>query len=209
MEMTEAFASAVAVSVPIFALAAGAEARGIRERLSRPDPRWERDFAAYNSEHELDLGGRPAEIFAYLRGVPGVGRLYKVERVMAIGGAVIWLAVFVLLGITELRCLVWLADGEPPGGSGLASFALVSIGAAMLTLIMAPVLYFLVPLGLTVDLIPAGLKAAVGQKLADKGATGFFKQVMAELEGAVDRTAEKYQEAADEKPEPPAAPPGA
>jgi hypothetical protein len=32
---------------------------------------------------------------------------------------------------------------------------------------------------------------------------------MAELEGAVDRTAEKYQEAADEKPEPPAAPPGA
>ena len=46
-QMTEAFASAVTVSVPIFALAAGAEARAIRERLRRPDPKWEQDFAAY------------------------------------------------------------------------------------------------------------------------------------------------------------------
>jgi hypothetical protein len=38
MLMTETFASAVAVIVPIFALAAGAEARGIRERLRQPDP---------------------------------------------------------------------------------------------------------------------------------------------------------------------------
>ena len=37
MQMTEAYASAVAVIVPIFALAAGAEARGIRERLRQPD----------------------------------------------------------------------------------------------------------------------------------------------------------------------------
>jgi hypothetical protein len=41
MHMTEAFASAVAVSVPIFALAAGAEARGVRERLRLPDRQWE------------------------------------------------------------------------------------------------------------------------------------------------------------------------
>src|ERR1700681_3630574 len=40
MQMTEAFASAVTVSVPIFALAAGAEARGVRDRLRRPDQEW-------------------------------------------------------------------------------------------------------------------------------------------------------------------------
>ena len=33
---------------------------------------------------------------------------------MAIGAALVWLAVFVLLGVTELLCLVWLADGGPP-----------------------------------------------------------------------------------------------
>ena len=35
MQMTEVFASAVTATVPILALAAGAEARAIRERLSR------------------------------------------------------------------------------------------------------------------------------------------------------------------------------
>ena len=57
----------------------------------------------------------------------------------------------------------------------------------MLSLIVTPVVYLLVPLGLTVDLIPHGLKAAVGPKLADKGGRDFVKQVLAELEGAVER----------------------
>ncbi len=138
MQMTEAFASAVTVSVPIFLLAAGAEARGIRERLRRPDERWERDFAAYKSEHELDLSGHPSDIFAYLKGVPGLSKLYVVERIIAIGSALIWLAVFVLLGIAELRCLVWLADADPPGNSGLAAFSVIVIAVAMAALIVAP-----------------------------------------------------------------------
>jgi len=54
-------------------------------------------------------------------GVPGLSKLYVVERAMAIGSALVWLAVFVLLGVAELRCLVWLADGAPPGDSGLAA----------------------------------------------------------------------------------------
>ena len=187
MQMTEAFASAVAVTVPIFALAAGAEARGIRERLRQPDPQWEREFAAYNAERELDTSQGPAEIFAYLKGVPRLSRLYTVERAMAIAGAIVWLVVFVLLGIAELGSLVWLAGATAAGNPGLAQFSLVSIGLAMLSLIVTPVVYLLVPLGLTVDLIPHGLKAAVGPKLADKGARDFVKQVLAELEGAVER----------------------
>jgi hypothetical protein len=205
MQMTEAFASAVAVTVPIFALAAGAEARGIRERLRQPDPQWEREFAAYSADHELDTSQGPAEIFAYLKGVPRLSRLYAVERAMAIAGAVVWLVVFVLLGIAELGSLVWLADATAAGDPGLAQFSLVSIGLAMLTLIVTPVVYLLVPLGLSVDLIPQGLKAAVGPKLADKGARGFVKQVLAELEGAVERAGDthaenKLAEAADREP---------
>ena len=115
MQMTEAFASAVAVTVPIFALAAGAEARGIRERLRQPDPQWEREFAAYNAERELDTSQGPAEIFAYLKGVPRLSRLYTVERAMAIAGAIVWLVVFVLLGIAELGSLVWLAGATAAG----------------------------------------------------------------------------------------------
>lgn len=206
MQMTELFASSVAVIVPIFALAAGAEARGIRERLRQPDPGWEREFAAYSTDHELDLSHGAGEVLSYLKGVPALSVLYKAERAMAIGGAVAWLVIFVLLGITELRSLIWLADGAVPGDPGLAQFSLVSIGLAMLTLIVAPVIYLLVPLGLSVDLIPQGLKAAVGPKLADKGAGGFVKQILTELEGAVERAGETYQQkkapqaAADHEP---------
>jgi hypothetical protein len=37
MHMKDAFAGAVTVSIPIFALVAGAEVRSIRDRLRRPD----------------------------------------------------------------------------------------------------------------------------------------------------------------------------
>ena len=127
MLMTETFASAVAVIVPIFALAAGAEARGIRERLRQPDPQWEREFAAYSAEHDLDMTQGPGEIVAYLKGVPIMSTLYKVERGVAIGGAIVWLVVFLMLGITELNCLIWLADGAVGGNPGLAQFSVVSI----------------------------------------------------------------------------------
>jgi hypothetical protein len=205
MQMTEAYASAVAVIVPIFALAAGAEARGIRERLRQPDPQWEQEFAAYNTEHELDPSLAPREVFAYLRGVPGLSRLYKVERAMAVAGAVAWLVVFILLGITELGSLIWLADGAVPGDQGLAQFSAISIGLAMLTLIVAPVIYLLVPLGLSIDLIPKGLRDTVGPKLRDARGQNFVKQVLTELEGAVERASETYAEkkpadAADGKP---------
>ncbi len=192
MQMTEAYASAVAVIVPIFALAAGAEARGIRERLRRPDPQWEREFAAYNAEHELDMDKAPSDVFAYLKDVPGLSRLYKAERAMAIVGAVVWLVVFVMLGIAELGSLIWLADGAVPGDPGLAQFSAVSIGLAMLTLIVAPVFYLLVPLRLSIDLIPKGLKDAVGPKLRDASGRDFFKQVLTELEGAVERAGDSY-----------------
>ena len=194
MQMTEAFASAVAVIVPIFALAAGAEARGIRERLRQPDPQWEREFAAYNAEHELDLNQAPREVFAYLKDVPGVSALYKVERAMAIAGAIIWLIVFVLLGITEIRCLIWLGDGASPGDPALAQFSAFSIGLAMLTLILAPVVYLIVPIGLSFDVIPHGLKEAVGPKLRDPKTRDFVKQVLAELEGAVERASDTHAE---------------
>jgi len=209
MQMTEAFASAVTVTVPIFVLAAGAEARGIRERLRRPDERWERNFAAYQSGHELDLSGRPSDVFAYFKGVPGLSRLYVVERALAIGSALVWLAVFVLLGIAELRCLVWLADGARAGDSSLAAFSVIVIAAAMAALIVAPTLYFLVPLMLPLDVIPQGLKDAVGPKLGDQRAKGFIKLALQEFEGAMERAGEKLEAAHQEAPLAPPPPPDA
>ena len=218
MQMTVAYASAVTVSIPIFVLAAGAEARAVRERLKRPDPEWEREFAAYRADHNLDLDGRPSGVFGYLRGVPWVSRLYLVERLIAIGAALVWLAVFVLLAVAELRSLVWLADGARPGNSGLASFALLSITVAMAALILAPAAYLLAPLALPFDLIPKGLKDEVKTKLGHSEGKGrsFLRLTLSELEGAVDRAAAKLDEtAADPKdhpsdpsaaPEPPAAP---
>jgi hypothetical protein len=191
MQMTEAFASAVAVSVPIFALAAGAEARGIRERLRRPDEEWERLFAAYRAERDIDLDGRPDEVFRYFKSMPALSRFYVAERIVAIASALAWLAVFVLLGITELRCLVWLGDGEPAGGSGLATFSLVVMGLSMLALVLGPALYLLVPLLLPLDIIPRGLKDELGPKLTGKRGRSFVKLLFSELEGAIDRAADK------------------
>ena len=113
---------------------------------------------------------------------------------MAIGGAIAWLVVFLLLGITEMNCLIWLAGGAVPGDPGLAQFSVVSIGLAMLTLIVAPVVYLVVPLALPLDLIPKSLKEAVGPKLDTPRGRGFVKQVLTELEGAVERASESYTE---------------
>ncbi len=110
--------------------------------MSHHDQRWEQEFAAYRTEHELDLSGGPAEVVRYLKGVPALSKLCVAERVATIGGVLAWLAVFVLLGIAELRGLVWLANGAQPGNSGLATFSVVAIACAMAAPIVAPTLYF-------------------------------------------------------------------
>jgi hypothetical protein len=209
VQMTVAYASAVTVSIPIFVLAAGAEARAVRERLKRADPQWEREFAAYRAERELDLGGRPSEVFGYLRDVPWVSRLYLAERLLAIGAALVWLAVFVLLAVAELRSLVWLADGSRPGNTGLASFALLSIAIAMAALILAPAAYLLLPLALPFDLVPKGLKDEVKSKVGqEKGKSrSFLRLTLSELEGAVDRAAARLDEGAG-RPDPHTGEPG-
>lgn len=191
--MTEGFAAAVTVSIPIFALAAGAEARSIRDRLQRPDPEWERDFAQLSAEHELDPGGSAAQVFAYFKNVPKLSRLHTFERVLAIAGAVVWLVVFVLLTIAELLSLVWLADGSPAGHDGLAVFSLWAIGLAMATLIAAPALYLAVPLLLPLDLVPSGLTKALLPKVTSEQGRGFVRRLMGELEGAIDRAGDAIE----------------
>jgi hypothetical protein len=195
MEMTDGFAAAVTVSIPIFALAAGAEARSIRDRLKRPDEQWERDFARYDAKHELDPSGSAAEVLAYFKGLPKLGRLHTIERAIALAGAVVWLVVFVLLTIAEVMSLLWLADGEPHGHSGLATFSLVSIALAMVALIVAPALYLALPLLLSIDLIPVGLTKAVLPKATSERGRSFIRNMFAELEGAVERAAESAESA--------------
>lgn len=199
VQMTDGFAAAVTVSIPIFALAAGAEARSVRDRLQRPDPEWERDFARFSAEHELDAGGSAAQVFAYFKNVPRLSRLHLFERVLAIAGAIVWLVVFVLLTIAELLSLVWLADGSPAGHGGLAAFTLWSIGLAMATLIAAPALYLAVPLLLPLDLVPSGLTRAVLPKAASQQGRGFMRRLLGELEGAIDRAADAIEAEAKAK----------
>ena len=196
--MTDDFAAAVTVSIPIFALAAGAEARSIRDRLQRPDPGWERDFAQYSAENELDVSSA-AQVFSYFRNVPRLSRLHTFERVLALAGAIVWLVVFVLLTVAELLSLVWLADGSPPGHSGLAAFGLWSIAVAMVTLIAAPALYLAVPLLLPLDLIPAGLTKSVLPKVASSEGRGFVRRLLGELEGAIDRAGDAAEAEAQAK----------
>jgi hypothetical protein len=193
VQMTEGFAAAVTVSIPIFALAAGAEARSVRDRLQRPDAKWEGDFERFSAEHELDVSGSAAQVFAYFKDMPKLSRLRTFERMLAIAGAIVWLAVFVLLTIAELLALVWLADGGPPGHGGLAAFSLWSIALAMVTLIAAPALYLAVPLVLSLDLIPAGLTKAVLPKVTSEEGRGFMRRLLSELEGAANRAGDAIE----------------
>jgi len=71
---------------------------------------------------------------------------------------------------------------------------------AMAALIVAPTLYFLVPLMLPLDVIPRGLKNAVGSKLGDQRAKGFIKLALQEFEGAMERAGEKVEAAHQEAP---------
>lgn len=69
---------------------------------------------------------------------------------------------------------------------------------ALAALIMAPAIYLFVPLLLPFDLVPHGLKKAVAPKLASKDGRGFVKVVLSELEGALDRAAQKAMAASEE-----------
>jgi hypothetical protein len=126
-----------------------------------------------------------------------VSKAYVVERALALASAIVWLVVFVLLAITELLSLVWLGDEAGPGDSGLATFAVVTITLALAALIMAPAVYLFVPVLLPLDLLPHGLKKAVAPKLVGKEGRGFVKVLLSELEGAIERAAEKVEGAKD------------
>ena len=89
---------------------------------------------------------------------------------------------------------IWLADGAVPGDPGLAKFSVFAIGLTMLTLILAPVVYLITPLALPFDLIPKSLKDAVAPKLDTPSGRGFMRQVLSELEGAVDRAWRELRE---------------
>ena len=205
--MTEAFASAVAVTVPILALAAGAEVRAVRERVRRPDDEWEKAFAAYQEERKLDVDKSHAEALKFFADMPAMPKAFVAERVAAVTGAFVWLVVFVLLAVVELLSLVWLGDGARGTDSGLAQFAVVAIGIALAVLIVSPAVYLLFPLLLSVDLVPHGLRKAVGPKISTVSGRDLLRHMAAEFENAVERAAGEAGQAANGKDEPATDPP--
>jgi hypothetical protein len=194
VQMTEAFASAVAVTVPILALAAGAEVRAVRERVRRPDEEWEKAFTAYQRDHQLDLDKPHAEALKYLIGLPGMPKSFVAERIAAIVGAFVWLVVFVLLAIAELLSLTWLGDGASGADPGLAQFSVVTVGLALAALIVSPAVYLLFPLLLSVDLVPHGLRKAIGPKMVTVGGRDLLRHMLRDFESAVEHAT---QEASD------------
>ena len=149
----------------------------------------------------------PSEVLEYFKGVPGVSKAYVAERLLAMVSALAWLVVFILLAIDEVLALVWLGSGAVPGNSGLAVFSVVALELALAALIMAPAPYLFVPVLLPLDLVPHGLKKAVAPRMASADGRGFVKLVLRELEGAVERAAEKVEgsrSAAEELAEGPA-----
>jgi hypothetical protein len=198
--MTEAFAAAVTVTVPILALAAGAEARAIRERVRKPDEAWEKAFAEYQKEHEFDPSKPHADALEYFIGMPGLSKAFMLSRVSALAGAIAWLVVFVLLGIDEIVSLVWLGDGARGADTGLATFSVWTIGLALGSLIVAPAIYLMIPLLVPLDLVPHGLKKAVGPKLVSVHGRDLLRHMAREFETAVEHVAEEAQHAKEARP---------
>jgi hypothetical protein len=177
MQMTDSFGAAVAVTIPILALAAGGEARSIRERIQKPHEKWERLYRQHQQQHPLDLDGSTDDVLDHLLDLPKLPAVFRIERAIAVLGAVVWLLVFGVLTVVELLTLLWLADGEPVGHGDLAAFALWSIGIGFLALIVAPMIYLAVPVMLVLDLIPAGLRGS----LTEQAASGKGKKVAKDL----------------------------
>ena len=193
MQMTDSYAAAVTVTIPILALAAGGEARAIRERVRKPHEEWERQYREYLEQHPLDLGGSVEDLLGHVLEVPRLPRLFRIERALALVGAVVWLIVFTLLTVVELLTLQWLADGDPAGHAGLAGLALWSVAVGFASLIVAPMAYLVMPVFLSYDLVPAGLRLNVTAQLAEgKGdVKGLAGQLAAETGGALERISER------------------
>jgi hypothetical protein len=202
MQMTDSYAAAVAVTIPILALAAGGEARAIRERIQKPHDEWEREYRQYTEQHPLDLGGSTESVIDHLLELPKLPRAFKVERVIALLGAAVWLIVFTLLTVVELLTLQWLADDEPAGHAGLAGLALWSIAIGFAALIVAPLAYLAVPVFLSLDLVPAGLRKTIADQLAEgRGGKDLAKALARETGGAVKRTIQQLEQQEQQKQE--------
>lgn len=193
MQMTDSYAAAVAVTIPILALAAGGEARAIRERVRKPHEEWERQYREYLEQHPLDLGGPVEDVLGHLLEVPRLPRLYRIERALALVGAVVWLFVFTLLAVVELLTLQWLADGDPAGRAGVAELAFWSVAVGFASLIVAPMAYLVLPVFLSYDMVPAGLRLNVTAQLAEGKADvkGLAGQLAGEAGGAFERATQK------------------
>jgi hypothetical protein len=193
MQMTDSYAAAVAVTIPILALAAGGEARAIRERVQKPHEEWERQYREYLRQRPLDLDGPVENVIEHLLEVPRLPRLYRVERALALIGAVVWLIVFTLLAIVELLTLQWLADGDPAGHAGLAGLALWSVAVGFAALIVAPMAYLAMPVFLSFDMLPAGLRHNLTGQLAEgRGdVKGLVRQLAGEAGDAFDRVGDR------------------
>lgn len=194
MQMTDSYAAAVAVTIPILALAAGGEARAIRERIQKPNDQWESTYREHQRQRPLDLEGPAESVLAHLTELPRLPLLFRLERAAAVLGAVVWLAVFSLLTLVELLTLLWLADGDPPGHGGLAAFALWSILIGFLALIVAPMAYLVLPVMLALDLLPAGLRASLTAQVATGKGKQVAKDLGAEAGSAFNRAVARIEE---------------
>jgi hypothetical protein len=187
MQMTDSFGAAVAVTIPILALAAGGEARSIRERIQKPHEQWEQLYRQHQQQHPLDLDGSTDGVLEHLLDLPKLPVLFRVERAIAVLGAIVWLLVFSVLTVVELLTLLWLADGEPSGHGVLAAFALWSIGVGFLALIVAPMAYLAMPVMLAFDMVPAGLRGSLAEQAASGKGRQVAKDLAKETGGALDR----------------------
>ena len=194
MQMTDSFGAAVAVTIPILALAAGGEARSIRERIQKPHEKWEQLYRLHQQQHPLDLDGSTDEVLDHLLELPKLPVQYRIERAVAVVGAVVWLIVFGLLTVVEMLTLLWLADGEPAGHGGLAALALWSIGVGFLALIVAPMIYLAIPVMLVLDMIPAGLRGSLTEQAARGKGRKVAKHLALETGDAFVRLSERLTE---------------
>ena len=194
MQMTDSFGAAVAVTIPILALAAGGEARSIRERIQKPHEKWEQLYRQHQQQHPLDLDGSADDVLEHLLDLPKLPVQYRIERAIAVLGALVWLLVFGLLTVVELLTLLWLADGEPVGHGGLAALALWSIGIGFLALIVAPMIYLAIPVLLVLDMIPAGLRGSLTEQAASGKGRKVAKNLALETGDAFVRLSERLTE---------------
>jgi hypothetical protein len=194
MQMTDSFATAIAVTIPILALAAGGEARSIRERIQKPHEQWEQFYQQHQQQHPLDLEGSADGVLEHLLGLPKLPLHFRVERAIAVLGAFVWLAVFSVLAVVELLTLRWLADGEPSGHGALAAFTLWSIGVGFLALIVAPMAYLAMPVMLLFDMVPAGLRRSLTEQAGSGKGGQVAKELAKETGGAFQRLTDRLAE---------------